>query len=129
MSDDPKTPLEQRSKVLFDESVEALPAHIRSRLTQARHRAVEQAPGSISRRIWLPAAGLTAAAVAAVVVIAPRVTNERSIPESFAAADDMAMLLNDDDLELIENMEFYAWMEDGMDATAAPNVGSDDAQT
>lgn len=129
MSHDPKTPLEERSKALFDESVEELPAHIRSRLTQARHRALEHAPGSVSRRIWLSAAGLTAAAVAAVVVIAPRVTNERSIPESFAAADDMAMLLNDDDLELIENMEFYAWMEDGVDATAVPDDGSTDAQT
>lgn len=129
MSHDPKTPLEERSKALFDESVEELPAHIRSRLTQARHRALEQVPGRVGRRIWLPAAGLTAAAVAAVVVIAPRLTSERSMPESFAAADDMAMLLNDDDLELIENMEFYAWMEDGMDATALPAGGSDDAQT
>lgn len=123
---DPQTPFERRSKTAFDESVDNLSGEIRSRLTQARHRALEEAAAPrVTRRLWLPAAGLTAAAVAAVVVITPRVTQERGMPESFAS-EDLAMLLNDDDLELIENMDFYAWVEDNLDATA---MESDDART
>lgn len=123
---DPQTPFERRSKTAFDESVDNLSGEIRSRLTQARHRALEEAAAPrVTRRLWLPAAGLTAAAVAAVVVITPRVTQERGMPESFAS-EDLAMLLNDDDLELIENMDFYAWVEDNLDATA---METDDART
>lgn len=123
---DSQTPFERRSKTAFDESVDNLSGEIRSRLTQARHRALEEAAAPrVTRRLWLPAAGLTAAAVAAVVVITPRVTQERGMPESFAS-EDLAMLLNDDDLELIENMDFYAWVEDNLDATA---METDDART
>ena len=126
MTHDSQTPFERRSKAAFDESVDNLSGEIRSRLTQARHRALEEAAAPrVTRRLWLPAAGLTAAAVAAVVVITPRVTQERGMPESFAS-EDLAMLLNDDDLELIENMDFYAWVEDNLDATA---MESDDART
>ena len=121
-----QTPFERRSKAAFDESVDNLSGEIRSRLTQARHRALEEAAAPrVTRRLWLPAAGLTAAAVAAVVVITPRVTQERGMPESLAS-EDLAMLLNDDDLELIENMDFYAWVEDNLDATA---METDDART
>ena len=126
MTHDSQTPFERRSKAAFDESVDNLSGEIRSRLTQARHRALEEAAAPrVTRRLWLPAAGLTAAAVAAVVVITPRVTQERGMPESFAS-EDLAMLLNDDDLELIENMDFYAWVEDNLDATA---METDDART
>ena len=125
---DPQTPFERRSKAAFDESVDNLSGEVRSRLTQARHRALEEAAAPrFSRRLWLPAAGLTAAALAAVVVIAPRVMQERAMPESFAA-EDLALLLNDDDLELIENMEFYAWVEDSLDATDSV-MEADDART
>ncbi|HEY5807523.1 MAG TPA: hypothetical protein VIT67_06125, partial [Povalibacter sp.] len=95
--DNPQSAFEQRSKALFDESVEQLNGNIRSRLTQARHQATEQADASRSRRrFWIPAAGLTAAALATIVVM-PYIRNERSgLPESFATADDMAMLLNSD---------------------------------
>lgn len=133
MTPDPQTPFERRSKALFDESVDNLSGNIRSRLTQARHRALEQASvrGTnrhiSNHRVWLPAAALTAAAVAAVVVVAPRVIQERGMPEAFAA-DDFALLLNDDDLDLIENMEFYAWVEDNLDAADAARE-ADDART
>ena len=56
---DPQTPFERRSKTAFDESVDNLSGEIRSRLTQARHRALEEAAAPrVTRRLWLPAAGL-----------------------------------------------------------------------
>jgi len=105
---------EKRSKALFDDSVAGLNGNIRSRLTQARHRALAQMPSSgvgTTRRFWLPAAGIGAAALLAALVIAPRPGANRALPESLAAADDMALLLTTDELEMIEDMEFYAWLD------------------
>jgi hypothetical protein len=60
--------LEQRARRLFHDSVENLDMRLRSRLTQARHAALETTTarnGSwLTRKGWLtPAAGVTAAAV------------------------------------------------------------------
>lgn len=63
--------LEERSRALFENSVEKIDMRVRSRLTQARHAALEAAS---SRRVgyrvswWTPAAGLTAAAVLGVAL-------------------------------------------------------------
>ncbi|HKE94452.1 MAG TPA: hypothetical protein VKB34_09125 [Povalibacter sp.] len=131
MSDhDERSPFEQRSKALFDESVEQLNGHVRSRLTQARHQAVAQSGAShLSRRIWMPAAAATAAAVVAVFVVVPRLGNERGLPESFAAADDMAILLNNDDLELLEDMDFYVWLDSDAEVPEMQSPADNDAHT
>lgn len=59
--------LEARSRELFHDSVDALDMRIRSRLTQARHAALEAAaarkPWFLRLRTWTPAAGVTAAAL------------------------------------------------------------------
>ena len=69
MNEQSRIPLEDRSRELFQDSVDGLDMRLRSRLTQARHAALEAASAS-SRRPWLfrmslwaPAAGLTGAAV------------------------------------------------------------------
>ena len=66
--------LEERSRALFHTSVDNLDMAVRSRLTQARHAALEAA-GRSGRRSWLmrmpvlaPAAGVTAAAVLGVAL-------------------------------------------------------------
>jgi hypothetical protein len=63
--------LEERSRTLFENSVEQVDMRVRSRLTQARHAALEAASSRPSRmRVswWTPAAGLTAAAVLGVAL-------------------------------------------------------------
>ena len=59
--------LEARSRELFHDSVDALDMRVRSRLTQARHAALEAAaarkPWFLRLRVWTPAAGVTAAAL------------------------------------------------------------------
>lgn len=117
VSHEPKSPFEQRSKALFDEGVDGLSGNIRSRLTQARHRALEQAESTHpSRRAWWAAAGVAAVALLAVAIV-PRI-RERGMPEQLAA-EDLAMLVEADDLELIENIEFYAWVEENMESIPA----------
>ena len=61
----PESGLEARSRDLFHDSVDALDMRVRSRLTQARHAALEAAaarkPWFLRLRVWTPAAGVTAA--------------------------------------------------------------------
>ena len=112
-----RTAFEQRSKALFDESVAELDGSIRSRLTQARHGALDGAETQRRYRVWLPLAGLATAAAMTAFVFVPGLRQQRTLPTSTASADDMTLLLNSEDLELLEDMEFYAWL-DGDDVNA-----------
>jgi negative regulator of sigma E activity len=63
---------EDRSRALFLESVEGLDMRVRSRLTQARHVALEAAAGRrpwfLRMSLWTPAAGVSAALVLGVAL-------------------------------------------------------------
>ena len=64
--------LEERSRTLFQDSVDGLNYATRSRLTQARNAALEAVPVKQHLRLfhgrWAPAAGLSAAAVLGVAL-------------------------------------------------------------
>ena len=123
---DPNAKFEQRTKALFDESVDGLNGNLRSRLTQARHQALTEAGSSrISRRVWIPAAGLTTVAAITAFVVVPRIQSEHREMEAFASADDMAILLNNDDFEMLEDIEFYAWLDSNPD-DASEHSSDDD---
>ncbi len=118
--------LETRSKAVFDASVRELDVSIRSRLRQARHAAAERAGGTSRSLWWIPA--LTAATVAGLVILlVPSLEPQQPPPDSFAArAEDMSLLMNEDSLELLEEMEFYVWLDDApgaLDAPAEPKHG------
>lgn len=108
----PSNALEQRSKALFDASVTHLEAGIRSRLTQARHAAVDtlKQPEPFALRKWVPVAGAAAIALAVTVVLFTGVALQRP-SEVTLAADDLALLLEDDNLDLIEEIDFYTWLD------------------
>ena len=98
------------AKARFDDSVRQLDAGTRSALAQGRQAALDAA--SPTRRPgwfqWMPAAGLaTAIAVTAILVRAPDI--ERTIPGAGDA--DIEILLGGDSIEMLEDLEFYAWME------------------
>jgi anti-sigma-K factor RskA len=118
----PDAALETRSKALFDASVAELDARSRSRLCQARHAALEQAQQRPRVVWWMPALA-TAAMAALVAVILPRIDTrspQQPLTESLAAADDMTLLMNDENLDLLEEMEFYAWLAETPDAFESP---------
>lgn len=111
-----KTTLERRAKALFDASVDGLDARTRSRLTQARHAAVAalaQQREPFMRRWWLPTAGLATAALAALIVVfnLGPAANEQQLAAASLAAEDMDILSGAENIELLEDMEFYAWLE------------------
>lgn len=106
--------IEERARRLFDESVRGLDGHTRSRLAQARAKAVEAAG---TRRLgwwWrapsqlVPLAGV-AAAVLAVAVIWQNPGSSLGSAEP-AVLGDLDILLESESFDLFEDLEFYAWL-------------------
>lgn len=100
-----------KAKAAFDGSVDRLDAAALSRLNRSRHQALEDAapgPRAALNRHWMPAAGVAGAAAVVVAVWtlnqAPR---EVALP---AVATDMEIILELEDFEMLENLEFYSWV-------------------
>jgi hypothetical protein len=119
--------LEERSKELFERSAGAIDAATRSRLTQARVRALQELgpERSVWRSSWLLPVGATAAAALAAwtLFMQPGALPEQSL--QVAALGDLELLLGEEDLEMIEELDFYAWLEEQpeFDASAQPADG------
>jgi hypothetical protein len=105
-----KTGLERKARALFEDSVERLDARTRSRLTQARNRALDEVKkGVVQRRwIWAPAGGFALAAVVAVGVV---LWSGRSTPPAPAALEDLEIVADSENLDLLQDVEFYAWLD------------------
>ena len=98
-------------KKLFDESVDAIDAETLSKLNRGRHAALAEL--HTGRALWLrwaPAAGIAAAVVVTVMLALPQTTVDATLP-----ATDMDILLGEDSIDMLEDLEFYAWldMQDG----------------
>jgi len=113
----------EKAKALFDDSVDSLDAATLSRLNQGRHRALAelQRASSVGPWLrWLPATGIAAAALLAVMVMrGPDGVDTIAGP---ATASDFEMLLEEDSLDMLEELEFYYWLE-ASDLEANGNVG------
>ena len=103
---------ERRAKRAFDDSVAALDAATRSKLTQARYRALEEqdsARGRGWRSSLLPAGTVAAAALVALLVMWQQPDTNRPVQ---AELNDLEILLGEEDLEMLdEEIEFYSWLE------------------
>jgi hypothetical protein len=125
----PQGSFEERSRALFNDSVDGLDFALRSRLTQARSAALEAAS---SNRPWytrvtlLAPAGMTAAAVlgavlwlgsplgqhAATVADGPNLEDLELVASSDEGAGDALDMLQDD-------IEFYDWADRSANSGAA----------
>ena len=104
---------EKKARELFEESVERLDARTRSKLTQARNRALDEVKkGAVRRRwIWAPAGGFALAAVVAVgIVLSLGRTPAQPAP---TALDDLEIVADQENLDLLQDqdVEFYAWLD------------------
>ena len=111
-----------RARELFDDSVERLDAATLSRLNQGRQRALAELETRKPLGQWLrwaPAAGIAAAAVVAVMIMN---TPGTKVTDEPITASDFEMLLEDESLELLEDLEFYSWLQFA-DLEANGNVG------
>jgi hypothetical protein len=118
--------LEERSRALFQESVDGLDMATRSRLTQARHAALA-AGAATGRRAWIlrlpfltPAAGVTvAAALAFALWFATPLGNHHSGMSADAQSnfEDLDLVASSDEgsgdaMEMLQDdIEFYNWAE------------------
>ncbi len=99
-----------KAKQLFDESVEGLDAETRSRLNRGRQAALEEIRSA--RPVWVqwaPAAGVATAAVVAVVLWTGIPPVDELTPE--ASASDFEILLTQDSFEMLQDLEFYSWID------------------
>jgi hypothetical protein len=113
MNDRRQSEIESAARKVFEQSVGELDGATRSKLTQARHRAMaelEQPPALFG---WLPQAALATLAAAAVGVWVFSGSGSGSDGEltETAVVADIEILLSDDELEFYEELDFYAWLE------------------
>ena len=116
---------EEQAKRAFDSSVEELDAATLSRLNRGRQAALAAAGrGRRARQwtLWAPAAGVTAAAVFAVVMLRGPLPDEIAVPPPVPGVTDFEIMVSEDKLEMIEELEFYSWLAT-MDDDAMDNVG------
>jgi hypothetical protein len=101
-----------RAKEVFDQSVQGLDAQAQSGLNRGRHEALAQLQPGIGYSQWLrwgPATGVAAAAVVAVVILSGRPPVDELTP--LATAGDFEILLDEASLEMLEELEFYSWID------------------
>jgi len=123
---------EERSRALFHDSVDGLDMRLRSRLTQARHAAIDAAaagrrPWVARLRAWTPAAGVAAAAMLATALwfgssagLHPLTAGDGQsnfedlelVASADGSSDDAMDMLQDD-------IEFYDWADRGTNSEPA----------
>lgn len=119
--------LARRARKAFQDSVRNLDGSTRSRLAQARARAVDAAG---RRRIWwplpsplVPLGGIAAACLVAVLFW--QMPAFRVAPIEPQVLTDLDILLDGEELELFEELEFYAWLLEQPELLEADETGDD----
>ncbi len=109
---------ESRSRTLFRDSVDKLDMRVRSRLTQARHAALDAAASDRRRwflrtRIWTPAAGVTAAALLGAALWLGTASSNHGAAGEQPNLEDLDMVASSDGgpgdaMEMLQDdLEFY----------------------
>lgn len=112
--------LERAVRTELDNSIQDLDAYTLARLSSARRKAVQLASASTEARRgmaiwsgsnWLLPAGSVAAFVA-VIALTFSVWRTESVTLDMANLEDMAVLSASEDLEMLDDLDFYQWLED-----------------
>ncbi len=101
--------LESRTRVVFDASDDALDGRTRSKLTRARHAAIEELRHS-ARRPWQRASVALGGLSAAVLAVWVAVGQFTPATPAEIVLDDIELVADAPSLELLEEVEFYAWV-------------------
>ncbi len=115
MNEEDDDKLVRRARALFDSSVDELDAERLSKLNRARRRALEELDHGPAFGSWtrlLPAGGAAAAAVLVALIVLRTDEVAIDVPMAPAAAEmDFELLIDEDSFEMLEDLEFYSWME------------------
>lgn len=116
MSDEDRKRVEEKARADYRAAISGIDPKVSERLASARRRAVlEGRPAGPIR--WMLPAGAAAAIAAGLIIGLPDADPE--YPELVAtdAVEDMELLLADESLEMIEELDFYLWLDVEPDAT------------
>ncbi|HJY35830.1 MAG TPA: hypothetical protein VJ299_00130 [Steroidobacteraceae bacterium] len=104
---------EDKARALFEESVERLDASTRSKLTQARNRALDEVnKGAVRRRwLWAPVGGVALAAIVAVVLLNSGGSRSAGDTGGALALEDIDIVADSENLDMLEDVEFYMWLD------------------
>jgi len=100
--------LVERTHAALERSAQELDSDTRTRLAQARARALEHAERGTRPRIWLRAGAVATASAAALVWLtsSPGVESGPTL-----VLEDLELLSSAESLELLQELEFYEWLE------------------
>jgi hypothetical protein len=109
--DENETRFEQRAREAFEASVANLDGHTRSRLNQARQQALAVAAKRPHKwmRTLVPVTGLATAALLAVMLQLSPMSKVQHNPDA-VALEDLDIVSDADNLDLMQDIDFYAWM-------------------
>jgi hypothetical protein len=105
---------EKRTQEVLVESTARLDGHTRSRLTQARHAALDQLahPARVWWRSYVPAGAAAGVAVLAVVLWSGPAENLPLVTQAGGSVDDIDLLVDAEAPDFAtdgEDLEFYEW--------------------
>ena len=116
MNEDDRKKLEQEARATYDRAVSGIDPKVSAELAAARRRAIIQgSPASPLR--WMLPAGAAAAIAAGLIIGLPDADPEHPGLIATDAVEDMELLLADESLEMIEELDFYLWLDVEPDAT------------
>ena len=100
--------LAQQAKEAFDRSVDGLDAATLSRLNRGRQAALAELehPDRQWQR-WMPATGVAAAVLLVMITFG----GPGEIDVINAPATDLDILLSEESIEMLEDLEFYSWLD------------------
>ncbi|MGE3530203.1 MAG: hypothetical protein AB7I12_00255 [Steroidobacteraceae bacterium] len=110
--------LAKRSRELFNEQVANLDARTRSRLNQARQTALDAVRGeshAFGVRWLVPAGGVAALVLAGLFSVQFIGSGDEPLPDASmtvaSTVADVEIIASGDELEMLQNVDFYAWLE------------------
>ncbi len=98
-----------RLKQSLDQRLDKLDDETTTQLYAARQKALRSLPQSRPR--WLAVGGWSAAAVSLLLVMVLWNTDGQS-PDSPGFIEDLELLSTNEDIEFIEDLDFYLWLDD-----------------
>jgi len=100
--------LAEAAKKAFDQTVDGLDAATLSRLNRGRQAALAAARQPARQWLhWMPATGVAAA----VLLLLITQQGPGDVEVIAAPAADLEILLSEESIEMLEELEFYSWLE------------------